>query len=121
MLELAEVIIRFKELDSVYNGNLSLYLDSDLWEVVDLRRGITIIRHDFKHVRALIDDLRLFTRDFTNLYWANTRASRGQNLNLKEAVSVKHLYFVYGMDSYLFTNNSLKSYIYGKFKKTNID
>lgn len=121
MHDLAEVIIRFKELDSVYHGNLSLYLDSASWEVFDVRRGITIIRHDFKHVRSLLEDMRLFIRDFTHLWWANTSASRGRNLDLKEAISVKHLYKVYGMDTYLFKSKHLREYIYGKYEKTNID
>lgn len=117
IMDIAEVIIRFKELNASYSDNLCLYLDSQIWEVFDQRRGITIIRHDFKHVRQLLDDMRMFTRDFVNLGSANLRLSRKQTLKHPEAISVKHLYKIYGPDSYLFRNETLKKYIYGHFKE----
>lgn len=115
--ELAEVIIRFRNLDSMYRGNLSLYLDSDTWEVFDIRRGIIIIRHDFKHVRQLCRDMRILSNDFANLGMVIHTISRGCKPSLSESVSLKHLYKIYGMDEYLFTNKFIKNYIYGKFKE----
>lgn len=115
--ELAEVIIRFKNLDAVYRGNLSLYLDSDFWEVFDVRRGMVLFRHSFKHVRQLCEDMRILTHDFANLGLVIHSISRGRKPNVSESVSIKHLYCIYGMDEYIFTNKYIKSYIYGKFEK----
>lgn len=117
IMEIAEVIIRFKELNACYSNNLCLYLDASIWEVFDQRRGLTIIRHDFKHVRQLLEDMKKFTRDFTNLCSANIRLSRHQTLKLPEVVSIKHLFKVYGHDHYLFQNENIKKYIYGKFEE----
>lgn len=117
IMEIAEVVIRFKELNASYSDNLCLYLDSQIWEVFDQRRSITIIRHDFKHVRQFLEDMKRFTRDFVNLGSANVRLSRNQTLKLPEVISVKHLYKVYGLDNYLFQNENLKNYIYGHFKE----
>lgn len=117
MQELAEVIIRFKNLDAVYHGNLSLYLDGDIWEVFDMRRAIPLFRHDFKHIRQLCQDMRILTNDFANLGMVIHSISRGRRPNHGEAVSIKHLYRIYGMDEYLFTNKFIKEYIYGKYEE----
>lgn len=58
--ELSQVISEFRETTAVYQDNLSLYLDRNYWEVFDLRIGKTIFRHEFKHIKTLIDDLRRF-------------------------------------------------------------
>lgn len=120
LVELAEVIARFKELNSNYCDNLCLYLDSKIWEVFDQRRAITIIRHEFKHTRQLLEDMRMFNRDFINVVAANY-GYRGRNLKTSEVASIKHLYKIYGMDYYLFYNDNLRNYLYGKFKETSTD
>lgn len=117
IMDIAEVIIRFKELDACYSNNLCLYLDSDIWEVFDQRRGITIIRHDFKHVHQLIQDMKRFINDFANVNMLNLGLSKRRTIKTHEAVSIKHLFKVYGFDTYLFKNNNLRNYIYGKFKE----
>lgn len=117
LVELAEVIVTFKELDAVYSGNLSLYMDANTWEVFDVRRGITIFHRDFKHVRQLCQDMRILKRDFANLYMCIHSISRGRQPNLSESVSIKHIYKIYGMDNYIFTNNAIKKFIYGKLKE----
>lgn len=117
IMDIAEVVIRFKELDSLYSNNLSLYLDSDVWEIFDRRRGITIIRHDFKHVNQLIQDIKRLVQDFANVNSLNFGLSSKRTIKLHEAVSVKHLFKIYGFDNYIFRNDNLKRYLYGKFKE----
>lgn len=121
IVEIADVIIRFRELNSCYSDNLALYLDATSWEVFDVRRSIVLIRHEFKHVRQLLEDMKQYKNDFVNLGVLNYSLSHSRTIKHAEAISVKRLYKVYGDDNYLFNNSNLKKYIYGKFEKTNID
>lgn len=56
--ELLNVIIRFRELTHIYQDFLTLYLEKDFWEIFDMRVGRTIFRHRFKHVSALLENIR---------------------------------------------------------------
>lgn len=115
LVELAEVIIQFRELASVY-PHVTMYMDMDSWEIFDTRRCLVLIRHDFKHVRQLSHDIRQLMHDVVNVSSACYHISSG-SITLKEAVSVKHIFRRYGLDNYFFKSKLIKTYIYGKFKQ----
>lgn len=117
LVEIADVIIRFKELNHTYSDNLCMYLDSQGWEVFDTRRGLTIFRHEFKHVNRLLSDMKRLNLDFINVYSLRSRLSRGRNPTVSEVASLKRIFRIYGYDKYLFSTQQVIIYLNGKFKE----
>lgn len=117
LVEIAEVIIRFKELNHTYSDNLSLYLDSIGWEIFDTRRGITIFRHEFKHINRLLTQMQTFNFDLANLYNLRSRLSIGKNPTTSEVASLKRIYRLYGFDRYFFNTQQIINYLNGKFNQ----
>lgn len=60
--ELAELISMFHQLNEVYQKTLCLYLDSDTWEIFDQRFCVSVISHKYKHVKAMLEDMRHLQR-----------------------------------------------------------
>lgn len=64
--EVAQVIISFRELQSV-RDHYVLYLGKDGWEVFDPNTSKAVIHHSFKHLYNLIDDIKELRRAIVNV------------------------------------------------------
>ena len=64
--EIAMVISTFRELQSV-REHYVLYLDTNGWEVFDPITSKAVIRHSFKHLRNLIEDMKELRRAIVNV------------------------------------------------------
>lgn len=100
--ELAELISMFHELNEVHQKTLCLYLDSDIWEIFDQRFCTTIIRHKYKHVKAMIEDMRTLHRAVIEAGTLKYRLDRPTRLQTWSVNHLKKLYpehykfFIYG-------------------------
>lgn len=56
--QIVKVVTSFMELNRYFGESLVLNLDSQGWEVFDCNIPKTIIRHEFKHTKALVEDMR---------------------------------------------------------------
>lgn len=90
MNELAEVIQSFHELLSV-SPRYTLYLDVNGWEVFDTDFGKSVIRHNFKNLKAMRVDIITLMRDLVNI------GSAQYSNRIKSSVtwSEKHLLTIY--------------------------
>lgn len=113
--EIAEVISLFKELTSCYDNQLVLYLDQFDWEIFDTRCAIPVIRHRFKHLKNLREDLIKLRNDYINVGCAAFR-DYGR-FSFSEVISIKRIYMLYGYDTYFFKTKALQDYVTGKFEK----
>ena len=86
---IAEVIARFRELDDNYNNNLCLYMDSKFWEVFDTRICKTIIRHEYKHIGKLLEDISRLNNAIIRASCVHLR--RGKQLSSSESLALKYL------------------------------
>lgn len=110
--ELADIIVVFRELNTVCDKQLILSLDKDSWEVFDLRRCEPLCRYGFKQIRPFREWMVRLKQDIINVSMASYRKSPTGS----QVSSIKRLYKLYGLADYLF-NENIKSYIYGKEKE----
>lgn len=107
--ELADILITFRDLNTVCDKQLILSLEQDFWEIFDLRACNPIYRCPFKHIKGLKDFMVRLKQDILNVHMASVR-SRPTS---QEVSSIKRLHKLFGAADYIFTNN-LISYIYGQ-------
>lgn len=110
--ELAEVVRMFHELNDCYRNQFTIYMDSDSWELFDMRTASVIIRHEFKHMITFAKDMRQLARDIVNVVCVNMSLGRGRKPTLSEVWSIKRIARIYGADdTYFFDNPNIKHYI----------
>lgn len=105
---LADVILSYRQLEEIYEGNVCLYLDSNSWEVFDMRCAKVLIRHEFKHLTSLIEDLKKLRLDMINLGYYSTYTKSVKQQNARWAW--KRL-------SKLYNEEELKYFTHGKIYK----
>lgn len=110
--ELADVIIKFRELNDCYDDNLILSLEQNYWEVFDLRLCKPIYRCEFKHIKPLTEFLFQLRIDLGRIYILRETKKLP---NVAEASSIKRLYRLFGYDEYIFKSNLLNHYVYDRF------
>ena len=103
--ELAEVIAQFRDLNDLYNSNLTLTLDNFGWEIFDMRVCRTIIRHDYKKVKHLLEDIHRMKNSIIRVGCVKYR--RGNRPSSSEFWAYKYLLNMYN-DSEIkyFTNET---------------
>ena len=112
VLELADVIRTFHELNDCYQNQFTIYLDSQVWELFDTRISKTIISHKFKHFNQFTSDMRKLIRDIINVTTLGASLGRGCKPKPCEVWSIKNIVKHYGLDDrYFFSNIHLKNYI----------
>lgn len=117
--ELSQLVNIFFELNSVYENQFTLYLDTRGWELFDLRKAQVIFTYDFKHFRQFTEDMKRLNRDFLNLASGSIRINRGKKPKSIEVWSIKRLLNIYGdTDTYLFNKNII-NYVRIGIKKEN--
>lgn len=117
--EFSNLINMFFELNSVYDNQFTLYLDTQGWELFDLRRARSIYRYDFKHIRQFTDDMRILSRDFLNLSSGTIHINRGKRPKSHETWSIKKLMRLYGTDDKYLFNQNVINYVRNGIKKEN--
>ena len=122
VLELADVIRSFHELNTCYQDQFTIYLDSQVWELFDTRVSRTIIRHEFKHFNKFRSDMRKLQRDILNVTVLGQSLGRGYKPKPVDVWSIKSILNLYGInDKYFFHNINLINYIkHGISKKTEV-
>lgn len=63
--EINAVFMAYRDLLSV-RSHYVMYMDLESWELFDPNVGRTIIRHKFKHIKTLHEDLVKFRHDIIN-------------------------------------------------------
>lgn len=121
VIEFSDMCHQFHELNSVYDNQFTMYLDSNGWELFDLRIGRTILKNDFKHFRQFTSDMRRLMNNIVNVGMANILVNRNIRPKQEHVWSIKALIKLYGLtDTYLF-NTNLQNYVnYGFKQKTEI-
>lgn len=107
--ELARVILAYRELEEVYEGNVCLYLDNNIWEIFDMRIGKVLIRHEFKHLSQLIADLKELKQDIILLGYYSVHPNKVKKQSARW--SFKRL-------SRLYDDEQIKYFTHGKEYKT---
>lgn len=121
VIEFSDMVYVFHELNSVYENQFSMYLDSDGWELFDMRTAQTIIRHDFKHFRQFTSDMRKLKNDIINVGMASIRVNAFKLPKKHEVWSIKSLLKKYPItDKYIFSINLQKYLNYGFSKKIKV-
>ena len=64
--EMLQVFLQYRELLNV-KSHYVMYMDAESWELFDPNVGRTIIRHDFKHLKSMIEDLYKLRYDLGNV------------------------------------------------------
>ena len=91
--ELAQIIVDFRELSALHDKQFTLYLDVDYWEIFDMRFGKTIIRHEYKHIRKLHEDILHLTNSIMHVGCIKFRPNKQPNTNQSWALKfLKTLY-----------------------------
>lgn len=93
-LELANIIIIFRELTDVYNNQFTLYLDKDFWEVFDMRIGKTIFRHKFKELKPLSENMRRLTNAIIEC--GAIKYMKNKKPNIVQSCALKYITRLYG-------------------------
>lgn len=115
----AEMISVFQELNRLYLEQFTLYLDSDGWELFDIRVGRSIIRHEFRHYRQFIIDMRSLHRTMSCVAFASLRLQSGKLPKPHESRAISKLSRIYSLDDeHLFSTHVQSYYIHGINKKT---
>lgn len=113
-VEFSDMVYVFLELNSVYDNQFTLYLDTNGWELFDIRTGKSIIHHQFKHFRQFTFDMKKLMRDIINVGSANIRVNRDRKPKPSEVWSIKSLLKIYPLsDNYLFNDNLKNYFLYG--------
>lgn len=116
--ELAEVFSTFQELNAHYDNQLVLSLDSLGFEIFCLRTGRPIIRHEFKHFRQLVTDMRILSNTITLVFSARIRINQGIRPKQYESFAIKRILKLYTLYDDYFFNEPMRNYIiYGKLNK----
>lgn len=114
-VEFSEMISVFHDLNAVYDNQFSLYLDSNGWELFDIRTAKCIIHRSFNQFRQFTTEMVKLRQDIINVGLANIRVNRQQKPNKNESWSIKSLLKIYSVQDYYFFNKNLQNYInYGK-------
>ena len=118
--ELGKVLAMFHKLNHFYNNQFILSLDSDQWEIFDLRISRSIGNFKFKCLKDLFMFMYTLHHDMANSHIENM-SYRGQyKLKRTSISSIKRILNLYGFDEYFFTNRKLLNYIiYGELQKEN--
>lgn len=117
-VEFSDMVYTFHEINSVYENQFTLYLDSNGWELFDIRVGKCILKNDFKHFRQFIQDMKKLQNDICNVMLSGQKLNRHQRPSKSEVWSIKALLQHYSLyDKYLF-NEKLVSYVrFGSIKE----
>lgn len=110
-IEFSDMVYTFHELNSVYDNQFTLYLDSNGWELFDLRIGKSILKAEFKHFRQFTSDMKKLTNDICNVVLAKQRLNRHQKPKLNEVWSIKAILKHYAPFDKYFFNDKLISYV----------
>lgn len=105
--ELAQVISVFHELNETYRNQFAIYLDSQGWELLDMRTGMSVIKLPFNQFRKLIESMRILNHDIIAVGCAVFKP----RLSSSDVWSIKRLYKTYGHDDYFFSDSRIKNYI----------
>lgn len=96
MYELANLMNAFNELN--LRRQFCLYLDENGWEIFDLKVCVPVIRHEYRHIRDLIGDIRHLDRNLTTVgMWYSCYVIQDSR---KIRPAVNYLKRVYGKQFY---------------------
>lgn len=117
-IDIAECIQLFHELNHAYHNQFILSLDSQKWEIYDLRTSQPIASFDFKHLKDFRHFMQVLLHDMTKSHVENACYRGNKKLNRSTLYSIKRILNLYGFDEYFFTNRNLINYIvYGEINK----
>lgn len=109
---LADMVFRFHELNRLFGESLVLTLDNQGWEIFDCNVSKTIIRHEFKHLKAMCEDMSKLLRAKTDFFLGFDLPSPKYKRNQRWAYK-SLLKFYTEKEIYLLSN----SFGYGKINK----
>lgn len=116
-VEFAQMVNVFHELNSVYDNQFTLYLDSTGWELFDLRTAKVILKNDFKNFNIFTQSMKRLMNDLCNVGVANQLVNRGRKPKNNMIWSIKSLLNYYPLDDRYIYNTNLKNYMNYGFKQ----
>lgn len=109
--EIARMIQAFIELNSAYENQYCLYMDSDGWEIFDTRVGRPIFKGTIRQVGYLFTEMRKLTNDITAVFLCRSRINRNQRMKRTHFCSCKRLSKIYDLEDTYFFTERIKNYI----------
>ena len=117
-LEISEVLSTFHELNHYYNNHLIISMDSEVWELFDLRTSNAVCSYPIKQVCQFTQFMKNLLHDMVNTRTADYFFDGRKKLKRSEYFSIKRILNLYGFDEYFIKNRKLINYIiYGEINK----
>lgn len=110
--EIIRVFLAYRELLEVHPSYV-MYMDKTSWELFDPDFGVTIFRHEFKHLKSMLEELRQLRYDIIAVGCIKYREYTDRPAKRTQTCALKRLLNYY-------TDEQLNYFKYGTLKKTEI-
>lgn len=107
--EILRVFLSYRELLEV-RPDFVMYMDKTTWELFDPNFSVTIFRHEFKHLKSMLDTMRQLRRDLIEVGCIKYREHSGKPPTSIQTWALKRLMKYYNYEQINF-------FKYGSFKK----
>lgn len=116
--DIGAVLAMFHELNYYYNNQFIISLDSDSWELSDLRVNRVIFTYPFKKCIDFRVAMSTLMHDMAKTHVCNSLFNGTKKLKRTDYCAVRRILNLYGFDEYFVTNRNLINYIiYGEINK----